>query len=313
MKTALVYDDVYLSHKTPPGYPERPERLQAIMKRLKAKKLLGRLDLLKAAAAPLRWIETVHSPEYVERVRRACGDGKKFLDSRDVPISADSYKAAVAAAGGVLGAVDAVMARKVSNAFCAVRPPGHHALRNKAMGFCIFNNVAIAARYIRQKYKLARVLIVDWDVHHGNSTEAAFYDDGGVMYFSVHRDQFYPGTGREADKGAGKGAGLNINVPLPAGAGDEAFLKAFKDKLIPPAVKFRPDFILISAGFDAHASDPLGGMKVSAAGFAQMTRLVKQLADKCCSGRIVSVLEGGYDLEGLSDCVEAHLEELMAK
>jgi len=215
------------------------------------------------------------------------------------------------AAGGVLAAIDAVMEQKVTNAFCAVRPPGHHALENRAMGFCIFNNVAIGTRYIQEKHNLPKVLIVDWDVHHGNGTQAAFYDDPNVLYFSVHQYPFYPGSGSQAEQGRGKGLKTNINVPLPAGSGDESYVKAFEEKLAPAASSFAPDFVLVSAGFDAHKGDLLGGMRVTEQGFAKLTQIVKSIAEKCCSGRLVSVLEGGYGMEGLAASVEAHIRVLM--
>jgi acetoin utilization deacetylase AcuC-like enzyme len=233
-----------------------------------------------------------------------------MLDAGDTPVSADSYQAALMAAGGVLNAVDAVMAGKVASAFCAVRPPGHHALKDRAMGFCIFNNVAIATRYIQKKHGLAKVLIVDWDVHAGNGTMAAFYDDPTVLQFDVHQSPFYPGTGSEEDRGAGKAVGLKINVPLGAGAGDKEYKEAFEKRLRPAAMAFKPDFVLISAGFDAHDGDTLGGMKVSTQGYADLTRIVRDIADKCCKGRIVSVLEGGYNLDNLGAAVEAHVKSL---
>jgi acetoin utilization deacetylase AcuC-like enzyme len=218
---------------------------------------------------------------------------------------------AVAAVGGVLAAVDAVMAGEVRNAFCAVRPPGHHATRDRAMGFCLLNNVAIAARYIQQKHKLEKVLIVDWDVHHGNGTQEAFYEDASVFYFSIHQHPFYPGTGNVDERGAGAGAGSTQNVPLPAGSDDRRYLQEVRDKLVPSAQKFQPDFVLISAGFDAHENDLLGGMSVTTEGFAEMTRVVRQLAEDHCDGRLVSVLEGGYHLDSLAACVEAHLRNLL--
>ncbi|MFH1719563.1 MAG: SUMF1/EgtB/PvdO family nonheme iron enzyme [Planctomycetota bacterium] len=310
-KTGLIYDSLYLEHKTTPDHPERPERLTEIVEGLKAKGLYSQLLELKAAPAALDWIQTVHSLDYIERARSSCENGAGYFDSLDVPISRRSYEAAVTAAGGVLAAVDAVMDKKVTNAFCAVRPPGHHALENKAMGFCIFNNVAIGAKYVQKKYGLSNVLIVDWDVHHGNGTQATFYDDPTVLYFSVHQYPFYPGTGSQAEKGSGKGLGYTINVPLPAGTGDATYLKAFEEKLRPAALAFSPDFVLISAGFDAHKDDLLGGMAVTAQGFAQLTEVVKAIAQKCCEGRLVSVLEGGYHLKGLADSVEAHIRVLM--
>jgi len=310
-KTGLVYDAVYLEHKTTPGHPERPERLVEIIGRLKEKGLYSQLLELRPVPAALEWIRTVHSAEYIERVKAACEEGAGYLDSADTPISRKSYDAALAAAGGVLTAIDAVMDGRVANAFCAVRPPGHHALENRAMGFCIFNNVAIGARYAQKKYGLTRILIVDWDVHHGNGTQATFYDDPSVLYFSVHQYPFYPGTGSEAEKGSGKGLNYTINAPMPAGSTDSAYLRAFEEKLTPAALDFSPDFVIVSAGFDAHKNDLLGGMAVSAEGFAELTRIVRAIAQKCCEGRLVSVLEGGYHLEGLADSVEAHIRVLM--
>ncbi len=310
-KTGLVYDDIYLEHKTTPDHPERPERLVEIVKRLKAEGLYSQLLELKPTPAGLDWIETVHSPDYVERAKNSCENDTGYLDSLDVPISARSYEAAVMAAGGMLAAIDGVMEKKVVNTFCAVRPPGHHALEDRAMGFCIFNNVAIGARYIQKKYGLSSVLIVDWDVHHGNGTQATFYDDPTVLYFSVHQYPFYPGTGSRAERGSGKGLNYTINVPLPAGSGDSVYLKAFEQELRPAAFDFSPDFVLVSAGFDAHENDLLGQMAVTAQGFAKLTEIVKAIALKCCQGRLVSTLEGGYHLGGLAASVESHIRVLM--
>ena len=309
-RTGFVSGDVFLEHKTPKGHPERPERISAIVERLKQSGLLADLTPIAPAPAAVEWIAAVHSPQYIERVKKACAAGAAYVDSRDAPVSPQSYNVALMAAGGVLAAVDAVMAEKVRNAFCAVRPPGHHACRDRSMGFCLFNNVAIAARYVQRKHKLARVLIVDWDVHHGNGTQAAFYDDPTVMYFSVHQHPFYPHTGTAAETGTGKALGHTINVPLPAGSGDREYQKAFQEKLLPAAMAFHPDFVLISAGFDAHEHDLLGGMKVTARQYAAQTRIVKQIAAECCRGRLVSVLEGGYGLEGLAASVEAHVRAL---
>ena len=310
-KTGFVYDPIYLQHKTSAGHPETPQRLVAIANGLKQAGLVSQLTRVAPRAADLKWITAIHSPQYVERVRKSCEVGAVYLDTRDVPVSAESYDVALTAAGGVLAAVDAIMAGRIRNAFCAIRPPGHHALRDKAMGFCVFNNVAIAARYIQKKHGLSKVLIVDWDVHHGNATQDAFYDDASVMYFGIHQYPFYPGTGGESEKGAGKGVGSTVNAPLPAGSGDEEYKKAFNQTLKPAALAFKPDFVLISAGFDAHEDDPLGGMKVTANGFADLTRIVKDIAERCSQGRIVSMLEGGYSLESLADSVEAHIRVLV--
>jgi len=310
-KTGFLYDDIYLEHKTTEGHPERPQRLVAIVERLKANGLHSELLRLSAKPAALEWITTVHSPEYVERVRRNCERGVRYLDSMDTPISPKTYEVALAAAGGVLSAIDAVKENKVTNAFCAVRPPGHHALKDEAMGFCIFNNVAIGTRYIQKKCSLSKVLIIDWDVHHGNGTQAAFYDDPTVLYFSVHQYPFYPGSGSESEKGSGEGLNYTINVPLPAGSTDSDYVRAFEEKLKPAALAFSPEFVLVSAGFDAHEDDLLGSMKVTSQGFAQLTEIAKQIAEKCCEGRLVSVLEGGYHLESLAASVEAHIRVLM--
>jgi len=310
-KTGFVYHDIFLDHKTTEGHPESPQRLTAIVRRLEETGLHGELLHLPVTPVAAKWLHTIHTPAYVQRVKRSCDEGDAYLDSLDVPISRKSYEAALMAAGGVLSAVDAVVHGEIRNAFCAVRPPGHHALSDQAMGFCIFNNVAIAARYAQQEHGLSKVLIVDWDVHHGNATQAAFYDDPTVLYFSVHQWPFYPGSGAEGETGSGDGRGLTINVPLPAGSGDREYLDAFENKLRPAALDFQPDFVLVSAGFDAHERDTLGSMRVTTAGFGRLTQIVKQIAEQCCDGRLVSVLEGGYGLEAQAAAVEAHLRVLM--
>jgi acetoin utilization deacetylase AcuC-like enzyme len=309
----LVYDSAYLEHRTARGHPERPERLTAIIERLKQAGLHDGLVAIRPRPAPEQWVRTVHRPEYIKRARESCAAGRPFLDCADVPVCGKSYRVALLAAGGGLAAVDAVVAGRVRSAFCAVRPPGHHAEPGKAMGFCIFNNVAIAARYAQRKHGLKKVLIVDFDVHHGNSTQKVFYRDATVMHFGIHRGFFYPGTGEAGLKGEGPGQGLNINVPLPAGSGIAAYRRAFAGQLKPAALKFRPDLVLISAGFDAHRADPLGGMKLTSADYGELTAEIREIAEATCGGRIVSFLEGGYDLEGLSTSVEAHLRALQEK
>lgn len=310
-KTGWVYDEIYLDHETTPGHPERPERLVEIVKQLKAADIYSELSHLKPAPADLDWIKMVHSPRYIERARRSCLKNVGYLDSLDVPISPKSYEAALVAAGGMLAAVDAVMDEKVTNVFCAVRPPGHHAREDQAMGFCIFNNIAIGAKYIQKKYGLSKVLIVDWDVHHGNGTQETFYDDPTVLYFSVHQYPFYPGTGSRDEKGSGKGLNYTINFPLPAGSGDGIYLDILEQDLRPAAIDFAPDFVLISAGFDAHEHDLLGQMAVTAEGFGRMTEIVVEIARKCCRNRLVSTLEGGYHLGGLAASVKSHVRVLM--
>ena len=257
-----------------------------------------------------RWLETVHRPEHIDRIQRAVpSSGYAYLDA-DTPLSPGSYQTALRAVGGTLAAIDAVMAGAVANCFCAVRPPGHHAEPTRAMGFCLFNNVAIGARYIQQRHGLSKVLILDWDVHHGNGTQTAFYDDASVLYVSLHQFPWYPGTGDHDEIGAGAGEGYTINVPFPAGRGDDEYLKAF-DLQIGPAVRaFVPDFILISAGFDAHRDDPLAGMRVTEEGYRAMTEQVRGWAQAFCKDRIVSCLEGGYNLDALSRSVDAHVSVL---
>lgn len=309
-KTGFVYGDIYLQHKTGAGHPERPDRLSAIVQRLEQTGLFDELAAIEPRESPDEWLTAVHTAEHLAAVREAAKEAG-YAGSMDTPVSKDSYKVALHAAGGVLAAVDAVMEGKIRSAFCAIRPPGHHATKDEAMGFCLLNNVAIAARYAQKKHRLAKVLIVDWDVHHGNGTQAIFYDDPSVFYFSTHQWPFYPGTGAASERGTGKAAGTTLNVPLPRGSGQREYRRAFEEKLVPAAIEFKPDFVLISAGFDAHEHDLLGGMKLTAEDFAELTRIVKTIAEKHCGGRLVSVLEGGYELKGLAASVEAHVRILM--
>jgi acetoin utilization deacetylase AcuC-like enzyme/formylglycine-generating enzyme required for sulfatase activity len=308
--TGFVYGDICLKHQTPDGHPEQPERLTAIRERLREAGLLSQLQVIEPRPAAQAWLTTVHSPQHVAAIRAAAGNGTRVC-SGDTPVSKHSYDAALHAVGGVLAAVDAVMAGRVRNAFCAVRPPGHHASRDKAMGFCLFNNVAIAARYAQQHHHAAKILIVDWDVHHGNGTQATFDDDPSVFYFSIHQSPHYPGTGRAEDRGRGPAVGTKLNVPLPPGCGNDDYRKAFVEQLVPAAREFRPDFVLISAGFDAHEGGRLGRMKLTADGYAELTRIVRAIADQHCRGRLVSVLEGGYRPKNLAASAEAHVRVLM--
>ena len=308
--TAFVYDPIYLKHLTGTRHPESPHRLSSIVTQLEETGLLGTLLSLKPQTGVEEWIMAVHDKDYVNHVRDLCHSGAKSLDTGDTPICSDSYEVACAAVGGVLAAVDAVMEGTARNAFCAVRPPGHHATPSRGMGFCIFNNVAIAARYIQKHHNLRRVLIVDWDVHHGNGTQETFFSDPLVMYFSTHQYPFYPGTGSAEERGEGVGWGSTINVPLAAGTSEEEFIRVYKEKLQPKALEFQPDFVLISAGFDAHAGDLLGALRMTEEGFATVTRLVKKIAEESCQGRLVSVLEGGYNLKALAGSVQAHIQAL---
>jgi acetoin utilization deacetylase AcuC-like enzyme len=313
-KTALIYRDFYLRHQELEGQVEHPDRLRVIMKHLKETGLLDQLERISPPPAPLEWILEVHTPQHVERVRDAClwvKNESASVDAGDAGVTGMSFDVAVCAVGGILGGVDAVMSGRARNAFCAIRPPGHHASSNKTMGLCLFNNVAIAARYLQRKHGLGRIFIIDWDCHHGNGTQEIFDEDPTVFYFSTHQSPFYPKTGFETDIGIGKAAGTKMNVLLKKGSGDAEILKAYTEKLRPAVLAFKPDFILISAGFDAARGDLLGGLDLTPAGYAQMTRIVKELANEVCKGRIVSTLEGGYSLKQLPGCVEAHLRALM--
>ena len=312
-RTGFVFSDLYLRHlSSDTGHPERPERLRVIRAALEQEGLLSALVSIDARRVTDNELRLLHTPAYIALVRRELSNvqGLAELTTGDTLASAGTLQAAEFSAGGVLSAVDAVVEDRVSNAFVAARPPGHHATPNRGMGFCVFNSIAIAARYLQQVHGIQRVLIVDWDYHHGNGTQDSFYDDGSVFYFSTHHYGAYPGTGSPEETGSGQGAGTTLNVPLPVGASDAQILAAFEDKLVPAARAFRPDFILISAGFDAMRNDLLGRFDVTPEGFAAITRVVVRLADESAQGRIVSMLEGGYRLDGLAESVVAHVKAL---
>jgi acetoin utilization deacetylase AcuC-like enzyme len=293
------------------GHPESPERLRAILARLQTSGVLNRLERIEPAAAADQWITAVHAASYVAQLKAAAPQrGRVYLDP-DTSMSSGSLPAAYLAAGGALTAVDAILEGRVNNAFCAVRPPGHHAEQARAMGFCLFNNVAIATRYLQRRHGVGRVLIVDWDVHHGNGTQHTFYEDPSVLFFSTHQFPYYPGTGRPSEEGDGKGRGTTINVPMPPGQGDEEYREVFERILVPAADAFKPQWIVVSAGFDAHRDDPLAGMALTDNGYATLTAIVTSIARRHCQGRVLSCLEGGYHLPALSSSVERHLLALL--
>src|SRR5207249_8661366 len=310
-RTGFVYHPDYLKHDMGAGHPESPDRLRSIVSRLEASGALDRLVRIEPASVADEWITQVHDASYLTTLKsRAPVIGRVSLDP-DTSMSAGSLPAAYLAAGGALAAADAIMARTVDNAFCALRPPGHHAEKDRAMGFCLFNNVAIAARYLQRRHGVARVLIVDWDVHHGNGTQHTFDDDPSVLFFSTHQYPHYPGTGGSIERGKGKGEGLTINVPMSAGQGDEDYREVFEQLLVPAADSFKPDFVLISAGFDAHRDDPLASMGLTEEGYAALTGIVAGIARRHCKGRILSCLEGGYNLNALAASVERHVAALL--
>jgi acetoin utilization deacetylase AcuC-like enzyme len=310
MHTGLVADSRVTKHDTGPGHPEQPARFSAVMNRLEFTGLARDLTRLPSRRATDDELALVHTRPYIALVAEEAAEKRHHLSTGDTDICPASSEAARLAAGCTLSAIDAVFAREVPNAFCVVRPPGHHASAAKGMGFCLFNNIAVAARYARHKHSAERVLIVDWDVHHGNGTQDIFYEDGQVMFFSTHQSPWYPGTGDKNETGAAKGAGCIINCPLPAGSGRLEILAAFREQLLPAATEFHPDLVLISAGFDSRHHDPLGQFRLTEADFKELTALLLDLAAKSANGRLVSVLEGGYNLEGLALATEAHVRAL---
>jgi len=310
--TGFVLSERYLDHDTGPHHPERPDRLRAVRDRLGGAGAGIRTEMIEAAPIDPALVQRVHAREYLERFHTCCAQGLRFIDTLDCAICPLSYEIALLSAGGVLAAVDAVMDGRVNNAFCAVRPPGHHAEHNAAMGFCFFNNVAIAAEHLRARHGLERVAILDWDVHHGNGTQHHFQDDPNVLYCSLHQHPWtlFPGTGFEWESGTGDGVGTTLNIPMPPGTGDDDYRRAFEEVVLPLITDFRPEFILISSGFDAHRADPLAQINLTTEAFAWMTRQARDLAGALCHHRLVSVLEGGYNLEALADCAQAHVETL---
>jgi acetoin utilization deacetylase AcuC-like enzyme len=313
-RTALVYHPAFLDHDSGPGHPERPDRLVALMERLEDDGLLQRCVRLTPAEASVEALERVHSRRHVEYLAELSGLGWLVAETPDTLVSPGTYRAALLAAGAAVLAVDAVLDGRADNAFCPLRPPGHHAEHDRAMGFCYINNVAVAARHLLSVRGLQRVAIVDWDVHHPNGTQHTFEDDPSVLVCSVHQfgGGFFPGTGAAAEQGRGPGVGATLNAPQGPGCTDADYLDIMRLQFAPAIDRFAPDFILVSTGFDAHRADPLGSMELSNEGFAALTRQIVDLAARHCQGRVVSVLEGGYDLEALAGSAAAHVRALLA-
>jgi len=309
--TALSADPICREHLVGRPHPERPERFDVVIEALRRGGSFDRMINLEPRAAAENELLLCHTAHYLQTAQRDIESGGRYLSTGDTEIDGRSWEVAVRAAGGVLNAVDAVVEGRVTNAFCAIRPPGHHANAGRGMGFCILNNIALAARYAQRRYGLERVLIVDWDVHHGNGTQDIFYADPSVFFFSTHQWPLYPGTGRADETGAGAGAGTTMNFPFPAGSGRAEILGAVENALMPAADRFRPDLVLISAGFDSRIGDLLGNFTLTDEDFRDLTRRVMEIADRHAKGRVVSMLEGGYNLPGLASAAAAHVEELL--
>ncbi len=311
-KTGFVYDERYLEHTTFTGHPECHHRLISIVEDLKESGLMDKLMPVKAKPANQRWIEAVHNIRYIMRFEEACIMGLPDFDHQDNSICRDTYDIALLAAGGVLEAIDMVMRGEIDNAFCAVRPPGHHAETDKAMGFCYFNNVAIGARYLQKQWGIKRVGIIDFDVHHGNGTQQIFEQDDSVFYYSIHEHPSfaYPGTGREFETGVASGDGYTLNTPILPGRGDMDYRQKITTDMIPAFKKFEPEVMLLSAGFDAHSSDLMSGINLTTEGYKFISETIVNLVNKLTAGRVVSVLEGGYNLEILPQLVSDHIKML---
>jgi acetoin utilization deacetylase AcuC-like enzyme len=296
------------------GHPERPQRLERVREVLAERGLAVACKGIKASPVDMQCVRALHTDAYLDRLRRACEAGEPYIDVLDSAICRESFDVALLAAGAVLNAVDGVMEGRIDNAFCAVRPPGHHAERHMSMGFCLLNNVAIAAQHLLDQHKLSRVLILDWDVHHGNGTQHIFEEDPRVLFISLHGHPgiVYPGTGYAHERGHGAGEGLTINIPIMPPGREDIWRRAFDETIKPAVEKYDPQFVLISAGFDAHRLDPLAPLELETTSYGWMTDELVGMAKRYCDGKLVSVLEGGYHLEALADCVALHVERLLA-
>ena len=309
--TAYLAPDASVHHKTPHGHPERVARFHAVARALSAAGLDDRMKRLEPGEIGRDTLLLCHEEPYVALAEREIAAGRRMLSTGDTHVGPGSLTAARGAAGAVCAAVDEVVEGSCSQAFCALRPPGHHARPSQGMGFCIFNNVAVAARHAIRNHGLERVMIADWDVHHGNGTQDIFYADPDVLFFSTHQSPWYPGTGAAGETGDGPGEGTTINCPFPAGSGRPEILGAFRGLLMPAADSFRPDLVMISTGFDSRLGDPLGRFRLTDEDFRELTLLLREVADRHAGGRLVSALEGGYSLEGLASGVTSHVAALL--
>lgn len=312
-KTGFLYDQCFLLHDTGPYHPEMSERLQAIYKGIEDAGLLPHLIRISAKSVDMKWVHAVHTEGYVRRFEEVCLSGHRCLDCQDNQMCTDTFTTAQMAVGGVLETARMLMSGEIDNAFCAVRPPGHHAEVDQAMGFCYFNNIAIAARYLQQQWGVQRVAIIDFDVHHGNGTQHIFEKDAAVFYYSIHQHPSfaYPGTGRDFEEGSEEGVGFTKNSPVLPGMGDDEYRRLFEQDLIPAMATFKPEVILVSTGFDAHEDDEMSDMRVTTEGFTWLARTIFQVAREHAGGRLISILEGGYCLERLPELAANHVKVLL--
>ncbi|MDY6893561.1 MAG: histone deacetylase [Chloroflexota bacterium] len=309
MTVGLVYDPIFLEHDTG-DHVENSHRLAVTVNLLQESQLMEKLTIIPPRAANRNELALAHSESHINRVESCSSCGGGWLDG-DTFASPESYKVALYAVGGGLRGIDALMTREVNHVFALVRPPGHHATRHHAMGFCLFNNIAIAAKYAIENHNIERILIADFDVHHGNGTEELFYSDPSVLYFSTHQSPHYPGTGALGDEGSAEGRGMTVNVPLPAYCGDKEYQRVYQELLVPIARQFKPQLILVSAGYDIHWADPLSLMQVTVNGFGSIVSTIKELADELCDGKLLITLEGGYHLQALPLGIKASIEALL--
>jgi Deacetylases, including yeast histone deacetylase and acetoin utilization protein len=308
--TGFLYDPAYLEHGTARGHPECRERLIATMNFLEQQAWFTKLKRVAPHPVERQWIEAIHSEKYIARAEQVCQRGLPYLDVPDVSISRHSYDVALLAAGGTVALADQLISGEIHNGFALVRPPGHHAEKDMALGFCLFNNVAILVRYLQKHHGLDKILILDWDVHHGNGTQHTFEEDPSVLYISIHQYPYYPGTGAASETGTGRGEGATLNCPMPAGAGDREYEDAFMERILPKIDEFKPEAVILSAGFDAHIDDPLAQICLSTEFFGWMSERLMEKAGQYAGGRLISVLEGGYNLKMLPRCIGKHLAVL---
>ncbi len=310
-RSGFAYDPRALNHNPGQHHPERAARLEATFAHLQAQSWLAEMTEVAAQPADEEWLAMVHDQDYIERARAVCAAGETYLDVEDVGVSEDSFDVAKLAVGSGIALAERVATGGLDNGFSLMRPPGHHAERALALGFCVFNNIAVVAKYLQAHHGIGKIAIVDWDVHHGNGTQHTFESDPSLLYVSTHQFPFYPGTGAATETGSGRGEGTTINCPMSAGAGDPEFEAAFGQTILPALDQFAPEFVLISAGFDAHRDDPLAQLQVTDAMYAWMTERLLEVADKHAGGRVISLLEGGYSLEALPLSVDTHLRHLI--